>query len=337
LPYPGAMLRRRAVPAVALLGGLALTVPAAHAARTQTTPTRIPAGVTVGGLDVSGLTVLQAAQKIKTTAAPILATQDVVLGVAGKPWTLTAADAKLKVNGTKTAEAALKATSGTDVKLVVSYSTTAVKSFVGSIAGKVAKPGRDAKISIGTTKITITGSTTGQALDQDAAIKQVEGALADPTANKTLHQKLVKTKAKVTYDTLRKQYASVITVDQATFKLRLFKSLKLAKTYSVAVGMPAHPTPRGTFRILDKQVNPVWSVPNSEWAGELAGTTVEGGSAANPLKARWMGLGDGIGIHGTGEDASIGSRASHGCIRMHVADVEALFSRVSVGTTVVIR
>ena len=55
------------------------------------------------------------------------------------------------------------------------------------------------------------------------------------------------------------------------------------------------------------------------------GTTVDGGSAANPLKARWMGLANGVGIHGTGEDYSIGSGASHGCIRMHVADVNRLF------------
>jgi lipoprotein-anchoring transpeptidase ErfK/SrfK len=105
----------------------------------------------------------------------------------------------------------------------------------------------------------------------------------------------------------------------------------------VAVGQPAYPTPSGLFSIQDKQVNPVWSVPNSPWAGELQGTTVDGGSAANPLKARWMGIVNGVGIHGTGEDYSIGSAASHGCIRMHVPDVKDLFARVSVGTPVLIK
>ena len=76
----------------------------------------------------------------------------------------------------------------------------------------------------------------------------------------------------------------------------------------------------------------VLTTPFSPWAGELQGTTVEGGSAANPLKARWMGIANGVGIHGTGEDYSIGTRASHGCIRMHVADVIDLFKRVPVGT-----
>ena len=130
--------------------------------------------------------------------------------------------------------------------------------------------------------------------------------------------------------------STVITIKQSTFTLRLFKHLKVVRTYKVAVGQPGYPTPNGRFAIQNKQINPVWSVPNSPWAGELAGSTVSGGSAANPLKARWMGIANGVGIHGTGQDYSIGTRASHGCIRMHVSDVKLLYRRVPVGTPVLI-
>ena len=78
-------------------------------------------------------------------------------------------------------------------------------------------------------------------------------------------------------------------------------------------------------------------MPNSPWAGELQGTTVAGGSPNNPLKARWMGIINGVGIHGTGQEYSIGSRASHGCIRMRVADVIKLYKRVPVGTPILIQ
>jgi len=88
----------------------------------------------------------------------------------------------------------------------------------------------------------------------------------------------------VNADDLRAQYRTVITVSKSEFKLRLFKNLKLRRTFGVAVGQPAYPTPEGRFRIQDKQIDPVWSVPNSPWAGELGGSTVAGGSAANPLK-----------------------------------------------------
>ena len=88
--------------------------------------------------------------------------------------------------------------------------------------------------------------------------------------------------------------------------------------------------------IGSKQVDPVWSVPNSPWAGELAGTTVEGGTAENPLKARWMGITEGAGIHGTSETYSLGTAASHGCIRMAPGDVIDLFTRVNTGTPVLV-
>jgi lipoprotein-anchoring transpeptidase ErfK/SrfK len=152
-----------------------------------------------------------------------------------------------------------------------------------------------------------------------------------------LHKPLTPVRAKVNADDLARVYNTVITIDRAHFKLRLFKALRFRKSYPVAVGQPAYPTPTGRFSITSKQVNPVWSVPNSPWAGELQGTVVEGGSAANPLKARWMGIANGVGIHGTGEDWSIGTRASHGCIRMHVPDVIDLFKRVPVGAPVLIK
>ena len=106
---------------------------------------------------------------------------------------------------------------------------------------------------------------------------------------------------KVTTAGLAQAYGTVITIDRSTFTLRLFKHLKVAKTYRVAVGMPQYPTPTGLFSIANKAVNPAWTAPNSPWAGAFANETVAGGSAENPLKARWMGIVNGVGIHGTGD------------------------------------
>jgi lipoprotein-anchoring transpeptidase ErfK/SrfK len=77
-------------------------------------------------------------------------------------------------------------------------------------------------------------------------------------------------------------------------------------------------------------------VPNSAWAGSLAGQVIPGGSPQNPLKARWLGIYAGAGIHGTSDDGSIGTAASHGCIRMHIPDVIDLYDRVPVGAPVYI-
>ena len=78
-------------------------------------------------------------------------------------------------------------------------------------------------------------------------------------------------------------------------------------------------------------MNPTWNVPNSAWAGDLAGKSIPPGPD-NPLKARWMGIFDGAGIHGTDETYSLGSAASHGCLRMAVPDVIELYDQVPVGS-----
>jgi lipoprotein-anchoring transpeptidase ErfK/SrfK len=315
-----------------VLCSLVLAAPAA-AAR----PTQVRAGVSAAGVDLSGLDVPTAAAKLDTELAPRLA-GDLIIGVAGRPWTLKMADAKLKLDSVRTAKRALYAKAGvTQVAPAISHSRAAVRTFVEGIAKEVGKPARDARIKITLRHIFRERSRYGRKLDVDVARKAIDAALDDPAAPRVLHQKLTRVRAKVNANDLARVYNTVITIDRAHFKLRLFKALKFRKSYGVAVGQPAYPTPTGRFAITSKQVNPVWSVPNSPWAGELQGTTVEGGSAANPLKARWMGIANGVGIHGTGEDYSIGTRASHGCIRMHVADVVDLFKRVPVGTPVLIK
>ncbi len=134
---------------------------------------------------------------------------------------------------------------------------------------------------------------------------------------------------------LAARYPAVITVDRAAFRLRLWKHLRLVKQYRIAVGMAGLQTPAGLYHIQDKQTDPSWHVPNSAWAGSLAGQTIPPGPA-DPLKARWMGFFDGAGIHGTDELSSLGTAASHGCIRMAIPDVIELYNQTPLGTPVYI-
>lgn len=128
---------------------------------------------------------------------------------------------------------------------------------------------------------------------------------------------------------------SVVVVDRARFLLTLYRGDKPLRKYGVAVGLRAYPTPAGAFRIVVRQTNPTWFPPSSPWAKGLGPVPPGPG---NPLGTRWMGTSSsGIGIHGTPAGWSIGSRASHGCIRMRIPDAESLYSRVSVGTPVFIR
>ncbi len=299
---------------------------------------RIASAISAGGIDVSGLTVAEAAQRLEGAYGPRLQ-ENVIAQAADVTFTLKAADVLVTFDSALTARRALYAGrvaggAAKDVALAVSYDKAALQKFAESIDKRLARPARDAKLKITLRRVRVTHSKPGRDVNATALAKQIGASLADPRLTRVFKPKLRSVKPKVTPATLRN--STVITISQSTFTLRLFKRLKVRKTYKVAVGQPAYPTPRGRFAIANKQVNPVWSVPNSPWAGELGGTTVTGGSAQNPLKARWMGIANGVGIHGTGEDGSIGSRASHGCIRMHVSDVVDLFPRVPVGTPVLI-
>jgi len=322
---------------------LSIALPAAlpvAAANAQTPPPTISPGVSSAGVDLSGLTVEQAAAKLDAELVPRLQ-GDLVVGAAGRPWTLTMKDAKLKLDSVRTAKRALYATvpaPGTPVAVppAISHSRAAVKAFVEGIAAKVAKPARDATVRITLTKLYVVGSRHGRGLNVDATRTAVDAAIEDPAAPRKVHEPLVNVRAKVTYKDVRHIYNTVITIDRNHFKLRLFKALKLRKTYPIAVGMAGLETPAGRYAIQDKEVNPAWHVPNSAWAGSLAGQTIPGGAPDNPLKARWLGIANGVGIHGTAEDWSIGTRASHGCIRMHVSDVIDLYPRVPLGTPVLI-
>ena len=141
---------------------------------------------------------------------------------------------------------------------------------------------------------------------------------------------------KVTRDELAKKYPTLLVVNRGAFQLSLYKNLKLQRTYPIAVGQVGLETPAGLYNIQNKAVNAAWSVPNSDWAGSLAGTVVPGGAPNNPLKARWMGIFDGAGIHGTDDVGSLGTAASHGCVRMAVPDVIELYDQVEVQTPVYI-
>ena len=100
-----------------------------------------------------------------------------------------------------------------------------------------------------------------------------------------------------------------------------------ALRYAVAVGTPANQWTGQSF-VGSKAVNPTWTPP---WN---PGHTVPGGGN-NPLGARALYLGwTNYRIHGTNAPSSIGSPASHGCVRMLNADVIDLYSRVNLGAPV---
>lgn len=108
-----------------------------------------------------------------------------------------------------------------------------------------------------------------------------------------------------------------ILIDLSEERLYLIDTEKniILKKYTIASGKPQSPSPIGTWKVVSM----------GKWSGGFG--------------TRWIGLNvpwGKFGIHGTNRPGSIGSEASHGCVRMFNKDVEELYEYVQCGMTVTI-
>src|SRR4051794_32978220 len=194
---------------------LALTVPATGQVRTTIRP-----GVSAAGIDLSNMTVEQAAAVLDQQLAPRLQ-GDMILGAAGRPWPLTMAQAQLKLDSVRTAKRALYAKAGvTAVPPAITHSRAAVRDFVGRVAARVGKAPRDAKIKITVRHIFREKSRVGRALSIDSTRAAIDAQIDDPAVPRKVHAPLVKVKPKVTFANLARVYNTVVTIDRGSFKLR---------------------------------------------------------------------------------------------------------------------
>ena len=310
----------------------------------------IASGVTVAGVDVGGMRAGEARRIVdRELSAPL--SRPVVVMHGSWRFELSAREADVHADVDAMIDQALDASrSGNIVSRVardltggeedaqvspqVRYSQAAVAGLVEHVVAKVDRPAQDAKVDF--PSMEQVRSHPGFKVQAAALEQRVQQALSVPGVDRRVEVPVTRIKPKVTRAELASEYPVVLVADRNNFKLKLYKDLKLAKTYTVAVGALGFDTPAGLYHIQNKAIDPAWHVPQSDWAGDLAGTVVPGGVPENPLKARWLGIFDGAGIHGTDETYSLGSAASHGCIRMAVPDVIELYDQVPVGAPIYI-
>jgi lipoprotein-anchoring transpeptidase ErfK/SrfK len=311
---------------------------------------RIAEGVTVAGADVGGMTAAQARRLLDRRLREPLE-QPVAVVRRGVRFNLSAEDAGVTADiegmvdeaiaqsreGSILTRVARDITGGEEkvrVAARVSYSEDAVRGLVKRVRRKLNRPARDARVDF--PSLQQVKEVPGLRVRTKALERRIAQALTVPEADRTVRAAAAKIKPKVTRADLVEKYPVVLVADRSSFQLSLYKNLELSRNYIIAVGALGFDTPAGLYHIQNKAVNPAWSVPNSDWAGDLAGRVVPGGVPENPLKARWLGIYDGAGIHGTDQTYSLGTAASHGCIRMAIPDVIELYDQVPVGAPIYI-
>ena len=130
-------------------------------------------------------------------------------------------------------------------------------------------------------------------------------------------------------------FGRYILVNTGDHTLSLYDRDTLLAKYPVATGSKAWPTCIGEWAVVKTEKNPTWYNRGSTWAENMPAMMPPGPN--NPLGTRAITInGGGVLIHGTQDTGSIGYSASHGCVRMRMADVEALFPQVNVGMPVYI-
>ena len=310
----------------------------------------IAEGITVAGVDVGGMDVDEARAVVAERLREPLE-QPIAVRRAKRRFTLSAEDAGVRADVPGMVDAALQRSrngsifsrvardvsggqENAEVGARVSYDQKAVNRLVRRVARGIDREPRDADVTF--PSLEKVKEQKGRAVKRAVLRQRLAQALTVPGVDRSVRAPVRIRKPKVTQAELAQKYPSLLVADRANFQLLFYKNLQLVKTYTVAVGAVGFDTPAGLYHIQNKAVDPAWSVPNSDWAGDLAGTVVAGGTAENPLKARWMGIYDGAGIHGTDQTYSLGSAASHGCIRMAIPDVIELYDQVPVGAPIYI-
>ena len=312
---------------------------------------QIAEGVTIGGVDVGGMTGDEA-RKLVTSELVEPLREPVTVTFEGVKYRISPEKLEVSADVQGMVDRALEESregglptrvwryaTGGEVDAAISpqitYSGEALTEFMDKVGAEVNRDPVDASIEASPTSLSPVKGQEGVSVVEDELRAKLESAVQSP-ARRTVSLPVERIEPEVTTAELAAKYPTYLTVNRSTFELSLWKDLELAKTYTVAIGALGFDTPAGLYSIQNMAVDPAWNVPNSDWAGDLAGTTVPGGVPENPLKARWMGIYDGAGIHGTDDLGSLGTAASHGCVRMSVPDVIELYDQVDIGTPIYI-
>lgn len=310
-------------------------------------------GVTLLGHDLSGMTGSQVRTIIEeAVSAPMM--RPVTITGADKSWVLdpkgiVAVDVDSMIdqayaprrNATLVERLNSRLTGQplpADVKPVYSVDTSVVAAWVKQTAAQVNRKPVNATRAAVKYAIRITPHAYGARLDEAGATEKISQALtadaALSTASRVVSLPVNAVKPKV----LQSSFKTAIVVSLSQCVIRLYSGAKLIKTYRTAPGQPAWPTPRGDFKIASKQANAPWINPHSAWSASMP--DVIPGGPGNPMGDRKIGINySGVFMHGIppSEYSSIGTHASHGCMRMMPSQVHDLYGRVSIGDPVFIR
>lgn len=306
---------------------------------------RMLPGVTVAGVDLSGMTPEQAVAALEEVTAAEL-DRTVTLRWEGHQWTTTPRELGATTDAEGVVTDALQASQaptlaalarmrwlGESVEfrrdVAVTYSPEGVRAFVDEVAAELHVPARDAELTIVGDSFEVVPEQPGQVLDTDAATAALLSALetGGHQVDLTVHP--------VSGQTTTDDFHQVLLLRQSLHTLDLYQDGQLIRTFNVAVGTSGHRTPTGIYEVTLKRHMPTWVNPSPNGWGAGMPARI-GPGVNNPLGVRALNWSaPAIRFHGTAKVNSIGRDASKGCVRLTNTDVVELYDLVNVGAKIV--
>ena len=305
---------------------------------------RILPGVTIGGVQVGEMTRAEAIRAVSEVAESKLS-REIVVEARGETWHVTpqelgaGADVGAKVDVAldlggqlpwhrRVINRIFDRPLDEALQLEISREGDGMGRFLKVVRRAVRVNPKDAAIALEDGELVLEKPKVGRKLHATAAANELERAVLQNLPAVELPVEKVKPKVSA------RELGYTIVVRISENKLYVYRGVKVKKVFDVATGTAGYPTPRGTWNIWDKRANPTWINPAPDgWGKDLPASI--GPGPGNPLGTHALYLdAPGIRIHGTYAGYSIGTYASHGCIRMHIEDSKELFSMIPVGTKV---
>lgn len=306
-----------------------------------------------GAVDISGMTHDEVKQAVEQRAKLGYSTQ-ADLTVDGKSYTIKLSDVgKLDVD--KTVEQAFSPYNGEsfiqrgmraitanisgakdevrNVTTVCEVDKSKLKKRVKKIAAKVDCPAQNAGYYYDSSagQLIASKGQNGIKVDQKATVKALSKALENPNGTQQ-----VEAVAKVTEPDV-KHSGQAIFVDTGACRLYLYEDGDQVIDWACSPGRDGYATPKGDWYLSYKDPSPTWYNPHAEWSVGMPDVWQPGADNPLGLRALAVSCGDGIFIHGTINYAMLGSRDSHGCVRLANENIVELYDRVSEGIPIIIR
>ena len=297
-------------------------------ARAQTPPSPppaeplIPHGVTIARIDVGGLTGVKASDAVTTAFDRRLS-----FAFRSRRWKLRPKSIGAYPYVGRAVAAALTAAPGRNVPLEMHIHMGRVRRYVAYLDRIFSRPARDSELRLRNLRPFLTKAHAGIDVRRTAMTNAIVRAL------RRMERKTIRLQVDVLGPSVtRTSFGPIVVVRRGSRCPYLYRNTTFVRRFRIAVGMPSHPTPLGRYEVVTKQRHPTWNPPDSPWAAGLGPIPPGPG---NPLGTRWIGTSaPAIGIHGTPQPWTVGTAASHGCLRMYMRDVEWLFERIRLGTPV---